>query len=191
MTGGIGVLEEIYKDTRERMKKAVEVTKCDLSAVRTGKASPALLNKVKVEYCGALLPINQVATISTPEARLILIRPWDREALDAIQRAILSSDLGLVPTSDGSVIRINIPPLTEERRKELDKLIKRRAEEGRVAIRNVRRDSNNLIKKMEREKEISEDESKKGIEEIQKLTEEHIEEINRILKIKEKEILEF
>jgi ribosome recycling factor len=185
------MLDKIYKDTRERMKKAVEVTKCDLSAVRTGKASPALLNKVKVEYCGALLPLNQVATISTPEARLILIRPWDRGALDAIQRAILSSDLGLVPTSDGSVIRINIPALTEERRKELDKLIKRRAEEGRVAIRNVRRDANNLIKKMEREKEISEDESKKGVEEIQKLTEEHIEEINRILKIKEKEILEF
>lgn len=185
------MLDDVYKETQAKMNKTIEATKGEMAAIRSGRASSAILDHVTVEYYGSQLPINQAATISVPEPRLILIQPWDKSVLPAIEKAILKSSLGLNPSNDGNVIRLPIPTLTEERRKELDKVVKRKAEDGRVSIRNIRRDTNELLKKMEQDKDISEDDLKHGKEKIQKLTDEAASQIDKILAAKEKELLEF
>jgi ribosome recycling factor len=183
-------MKEIVKETEEKMNHVIEATKKDFAAVRTGRATPALLDRVHADYYGTPTPINQMANISVPEPRTIVIQPWDKTALSAIEKAIQKSDLSLVPNNDGSVIRINIPQLTEERRKELVKLVKKEAEEKRVAIRNIRRDSNEALKAKEKAKQITEDETKKGQEEVQKVTDRFIVEVDKLLAAKEKEIME-
>ncbi len=183
-------LNDVYKDLETRMKKSVETFKLEISRIRTGRATPAIFEGVKVEYYGTQVPINQVASIVAPEARLIVIQPWDKTVIGEIEKAIRKSGLGLNPQSDGNIIRVVIPPLSEERRQDLMKLVRKLAEEARVAIRNIRRDGIDKVKTMEKNKEISEDERKKAEEKIQKITDEHIEEVNNILKAKEKEILE-
>ena len=185
------MLEEVYADARRRMGKAVEALKGEFSRLRTGRATPALLEGIKVEAYGSVLPLNQVATISAPEPRLLVVQPWDQSIAGEIERAILKSGLGLTPQVSKGVIRIPIPPLTEERRQELVKLAKKMAEDARVAIRNVRRDAIERVRQMEKNKEISEDERKAAEKEIQKITDEHIERVNELLEKKEKEILEF
>lgn len=184
-------LEEIYATSKDHMKKAIEATKHEFTSIRTGKASSSLLDHIKVEYFGDLMPINQVATVNVPEPRLIIIQPWDRSTLDSISKAIFKSNLSLTPTNDGHLIRITIPPLTSERRDELDKVVKKKAEEGRIAIRNIRREAIHQIKNLKDKKEVSDDEAKKAEDEIQKITDETIKEIDKILSLKEKEILEF
>lgn len=182
--------EEILKATKEKMEKTIDAVKRDFSTIRTGRASASILDNIKVEYYGTELPLNQVATISTPEAQLIVIQPWDKNALKPITTGINKSGLGLVPNSDGEVIRLNIPALTQERRKELDKAVKKKAEDGRVAIRNLRREANHGLDQLEKEKDLSEDQAKKTKDKVQKLTDDFIKKIDEILSHKEKEILE-
>ncbi|TYP54277.1 ribosome recycling factor [Thermosediminibacter litoriperuensis] len=182
--------KKIYKETEERMKKVLGNLKSELAAIRAGRASTALLDKVFIDYYGVPTPVNQVATVSVPEPRMILIQPWDVKMLGAIEKAILKSDLGLTPTSDGKVIRLVLPELTSERRKELVKMAKKKAEDAKVLVRNIRRDANDLVKKMEKNGEISEDDSKRSQEEIQKLTDNYVEEIEKAFANKEKEIME-
>ncbi len=184
------MVKEILKETENRMKAVIEATKKELAAVRTGRANTALLDRVAVDYYGTPTPINQLANISAPEARLLVIQPWDKGILKDVEKSILKSDLGLVPTNDGTVIRIAIPQLTEERRRELVKLVKKEAEEKRVAVRNIRRDTNEHIKAQEKKGQVSEDDSRRGQDEIQKLTDKYIAEIDRLVEHKEKEILE-
>ncbi|WP_227766626.1 ribosome recycling factor [Zhaonella formicivorans] len=184
------MLDTLLKDVEERMKKATEALKRDYSSLRAGRANPALLEKITVEYYGTPTPINQLANISAPEPRLLVIQPWDRTVIAAVEKAILKSDLGLTPSNDGTVIRISIPQLTQERRNELVKVVKKKAEEYRVEVRNFRRDANDSIKKLEKEGSITEDECKKGQEQVQKLTDKYIEQIDKILANKEAEILE-
>jgi ribosome recycling factor len=184
------VIQEVLRDAKERMQKAVEATRREFSAIRTGRATPALLERITVEYYGVPTPIPQLATISVPEPRLLVVQPWDKRIIKDVERAILKSDLGLVPSSDGTVIRIPIPPLTEERRKELVRVARKHAEDGRVAIRNIRREAKEMIENLEDEGEISEDEARRALEELQKLTDQHIQEIERHLSKKEQEILE-
>ncbi len=184
------MLKDVYKEAEARMKGAIQALEEDLSGIRTGRASPALIERMQVEYYGAPSPLIQLATISVPEARTLLIRPFDATSLQAIERAILASDLGLTPNNDGKAIRLNLPPLTEERRRELGKVVHNRVEEARVAVRNVRRDSIRDLREFMQEKLISEDDLKRGEEELQKITDQHIEEINAIGDRKEKEILE-
>ncbi len=183
-------LKELFQETRKRMDKARSVLKEEFAKLRTGRASAGLLEGIKVDYYGTPTPINQLATINIPEPRLIVIQPWDVSQIGAIEKAVLSSDLGLTPTNDGKIIRISIPQLTEERRKELVKVAKKYAEECRVAIRNIRRDANEKLKKLEKDKLISQDELKKAQQEIQKITDDEIEEINALLEKKEEEIME-
>ncbi|MBS4008265.1 MAG: ribosome recycling factor [Clostridium sp.] len=182
--------KEVSKEALERMEKAVAALKRDLSTLRAGRATPALLDKITVDYYGSTTAINQLANISVPEPRLLLIQPWDKKIVAEIERAILKSDLALTPNSDGSVIRLTIPQLTEERRKDLVKISKKKAEEGRVAIRNIRRDANDLLKQKEKSGEITEDELHKAQDEMQKLTDKFIEEMDKVLSAKEKEIME-
>lgn len=184
------MLKDAYKEAEARMKGAIQALEEDLAGIRTGRASPALIERMQVEYYGVPTPLIQLATISVPEARTLLIRPFDASSLKAIERAILASDLGLTPNNDGKAIRLNLPPLTEERRRELVKVVHNRVEEGRVAIRNVRRDSIRDLREFEQEKLISEDDLKRGEEELQKITDQYIEEINGVGERKEKEILE-
>ncbi|MCS7247588.1 MAG: ribosome recycling factor [Anaerolineales bacterium] len=184
------MLNEVFKEAEARMKGAVQALEEDLSGIRTGRASPALIERLQVDYYGVSTPLMQLASISVPEPRMLLIRPFDASALKAIERAILSSDLGLTPNNDGKTIRLVLPPLTEERRRELVKVVHNRVEEARVAARNVRRDSIRDLRELQQEKLISEDELQKGEAELQKLTDRYIEEINRIGERKEKEILE-
>ncbi|HHX73302.1 MAG TPA: ribosome recycling factor [Firmicutes bacterium] len=184
------MLEEIYRDAGERMEKAVAVLKQDLASLRAGRATPALLDKIMVDYYGSQMPINQLANISVPEPRLLVVQPWDKKAVADIERAIMKSDLGLTPNSDGTVIRLPIPQLTEERRKELVKVCKKKAEDGRVAIRNIRRDANDELKRLEKAHEITEDEYRKAQEEIQKITDKMIAAVDKVLAEKEKEIME-
>jgi len=184
------VIQEVLRDAKERMQKAVEATRREFSVIRTGRATPALLERITVEYYGVPTPISQLATISAPEPRLLVVQPWDKRIIKDVERAILKSDLGLVPSSDGTVIRIPIPPLTEERRKELVRVARKHAEDGRVAIRNIRREAKEMIENLEDEGEISEDEARRALEELQKLTDQHIQEIERHLSKKEQEILE-
>lgn len=182
--------KKIQENARIKMEKSVSLVAQELSKLRTGRASPALLDGIKVEYYGSTLPLNQVATISIPEPRLIVIQAWDKTALGAIEKAIHKSGIGLTPNNDGNVIRLSIPPLTTERREELVKLSQKLGEDTKVAIRNVRRDANSEIKKEEKDKKISEDESFKSQEKIQKITDEFIKKVNEILEKKEKEIRE-
>ena len=184
------LVDETLKDTEEKMRKATEVLQADLMTVRTGRASPALVERLKVEYYGTVMPLNQLATISAPEPRLLVIRPWDAGSLSAIEKAILKSELGLTPNNDGKLIRLPIPRLTEERRQELVKLVNRRLEEGRIAIRNCRRDGLEDVREMEKEKMISEDEFYQARDTLQELTDKYIERINEIGQAKEKEIME-
>ncbi len=177
-------------DANERMTKAVQAYTRELASIRAGRASASLLDKIAVEYYGVPTPINQLASISTPEARLLMIQPYDKSIVSDVEKAIMKSDLGLNPTSDGSVIRIAIPPLTEERRKELVKLVKKESEEAKVAIRNIRRDANDDLKKLEKNGELTEDDLRGYTDDVQKLTDEFIAKIDQITKEKEKEILE-
>ncbi|MBW8058562.1 MAG: ribosome recycling factor [candidate division NC10 bacterium] len=183
--------KDVLNRIETSMKKGVEATVRDFTGVRTGRASAALLQGITVECYGTSTPLQQVASVAIPETRLMTIQPWDQSLLSAIEKAILKSDLGITPSSDGRVVRIAIPPLTEERRKELVRIVRRMAEEGRVAIRNVRRDGNEKLKALEKQKQISEDDLKKGTESVQKLTDKYIKEIEAALTNKEKEILEF
>jgi ribosome recycling factor len=184
------MLNDVYKEAEARMKGAIQALEEDLSGIRTGRASPALVERLQVEYYGVSTPLVQLATISVPEPRMLLIRPFDSSSLKAIERAILASDLGLTPNNDGKTIRLILPPLTEERRRELVKVVHNRVEEARVAARNVRRDSIRDLRELEQEKLISEDELQKGEAELQKITDRYIEEINKIGERKEKEIME-
>ncbi|HIE13319.1 MAG TPA: ribosome recycling factor [Desulfotomaculum sp.] len=172
------------------MKKAVEHLRKDLSTVRTGRATPALLERITVDYYGTPTPVNQVATINVPEPRLLVIQPWDKSVISNIERAIMKSDLGVNPVSDGSVIRLALPQLTQERRQELVRLVRKKAEEGRVAVRNIRRDANDELKARQKEGGFSEDELKRMQGEVQKLTDKYIKEIDHVLSAKEKEIME-
>jgi ribosome recycling factor len=182
--------DKIRAHTEEGMKKSLQALQDEFKTLRGSRASQALFEKIRVDYYGQKTPINQVATISIPEARQVIIQPWDRSVLGEIEKAIQKSELSVNPNNDGKVIRINIPPLTEDRRKELVKLTKGMAENTRVAIRNHRRDANEEIKKAQKASELSEDEAKKATDEIQKLTDRNIEEVNTLLEAKEKEILE-
>ncbi len=185
------MLNDVYDDTRTRMEKSISHLTKDLSAIRTGRASVGLVEDIKITYYGTPTPLNQVASLSVPESRMIVIQPWDKGVLKEIERAITNSGLGLTPTSDGNVVRIVFPPLTQERRKELTKLVKKMGEDCKVAIRNIRRDANAQIKELEKEKMISEDDAKKGTKEVQQITDEFIGKVDRIIEEKEKEILEF
>ncbi len=184
------MVQKIKDDTKQKMEKSINLLNQEFAKIRTGRATPALLDGVKVEYYDSLLPLNQVASISIPEPRLIVIQPWDKQALSVIEKAIYKADIGVTPNSDGNVIRLSLPPLTAERREELVKLSQKLSEECRVAIRNIRRDANNELKKIEKEKKISEDDSFKAQESIQKMTDEYIKKVDDILKKKEKEIRE-
>jgi len=181
---------QVKSDAKERMDKAISQLKRELATLRAGRATPSLLDKVQVEYYGTMTPVNQLGNINTPEPRLLVIQPWDKSSLDAIEKAIMKSELGLNPSNDGSIIRIAIPALTEERRAELVKMVKKYGEECKVAIRNIRRDANDAIKKIEKEGTISEDESRRHQESIQKTTDEHIVTVDQIVADKEKEIME-
>ncbi|REJ32908.1 MAG: ribosome recycling factor [Bacillota bacterium] len=184
------MLKEILEDAERRMEAAIENCRRELAALRAGRASPALLEKIRVDYYGTQVPVNQVATVTVPEPRLIVIQPWDRNVLAEIERAIVKSDLGLTPANDGKVIRLTVPPLTEERRQELVKQARRLAEEGRVAIRNIRRDANDTIRELEKEGEASEDEARRALDDVQKLTDRCIARIDEMVEAREREILE-
>jgi ribosome recycling factor len=177
-------------EAESSMNKSVEAVKKEFSSLRAGRATPALLDKIMVSYYGNLTPVNQLANISTPEARLLMVQPWDKSALPVIEKAILKSDLGINPSNDGTVIRLTIPQLTQERRAELVKVIKKKAEEGRVAIRNIRRDTNDILKQQQKKGEIPEDDLRHFQDEVQKLTDKSIKEIDALLKVKEQEIVQ-
>lgn len=183
-------VDAIKKETQNRMSKAVDTTKHEFSQVRTGRASSAIVEHIIVEYYGAHTPLKQLANITVPEARTVVIQPWDASALGSIEKAILASDLGLNPTNDGKIIRISIPALTEERRKELDKYVKKISEEHRVSVRNIRREANEAVKKLQKDSSITEDDAHKATDSIQKITDEHIKHIDELLKHKEQEIFE-
>lgn len=184
------MIQEALQDAEKRMRSAIDALEEELAGVRTGRASPALVDKLQVEYYGSPAPLMQLATISVPEPRQLLIRPFDATSLQNIEKAILTSDLGLTPMNDGKVIRLNIPRLNEERRKELTKLVHSRCEDSRIAIRNVRRDSIKDLREFENEKLISEDDLKRSKDDIQKLTDRIVKEINQVCERKEKEIME-
>lgn len=185
------MLDLIYEDAKERMDKAVSVTTEEFSKLRTGKATPAIVEHVKIDAYGTMVPMNQVANIGTPDATLLVVNPFDKSLVGPIEKAIIAADLGLNPSNDGQIIRIPIPSLSEERRKELVKVSHRYAEEGRVAIRNIRRDANDQIKKAEKEESgISEDEMHRALDRIQELTDKEVEQIDELLKKKEEQILE-
>ncbi|WP_042356240.1 ribosome recycling factor [Bacillus rubiinfantis] len=182
--------KQVINSAKDRMTKAIQAYTRELASIRAGRASASLLDRISVDYYGAPTPVNQLAGITTPEARLLVIQPYDKSIMGDIEKAILKSDLGLNPTSDGSIIRIAIPQLTEERRKELVKIVKKEAEEAKVAIRNIRRDANDDLKKLEKNGEITEDGLRGYVDDIQKLTDEHITKIDQVTKDKEKEIME-
>jgi ribosome recycling factor len=184
------MIEDVLDSAKDRMAKAEDALKRELATIRTGRASPALVDHIRVEYYGAQTPLNQLATVAAPEARLLTIQPWDRKSLGSIEKALQKSDLGLNPTNDGALIRLAIPQLSEQRRKELTKLVQKRVEESRVATRNVRRDSQEELKKAERAKEISEDEHRRAAERLQKLTDQTIASLDRLGHQKETELLE-
>lgn len=183
-------VERTYKDVEAKMKKSVELLKKELSGIRTGRASVSLFDGITIDYYGQDTPLNQMATIAVPESRLITIQPWDPSLLDKVEKAIFQSDLGLTPTNDGKMIRINLPILTEERRAQLAKMVKKMAEEFRVAIRNIRREGNDAVKVTEKSKEISQDDSHRAMDRIQKITDEYISKVDEIVETKEKEIME-
>jgi len=182
--------EEIHRTAESKMQKSIEVLKHEMATIRTGRASPALLDRIQVDYFGSPTPVNALATVSAPEPRLLTIQPWDRQSLGAIEKAIQKSDLGLNPTNDGTMIRLAIPQLNDERRKDLVKLVHHRLEETRVAIRNERREAHDTLRKEERDKLISEDDGKRALDRLQKLTDQYIAQVDDIGKAKEREILE-
>lgn len=182
--------KQAIANAKERMTKAIQAYTRELASIRAGRASASLLDRIQVDYYGAPTPVNQLAGISVPEARLLVIQPYDKSILGEIEKAILKSDLGLNPSNDGSIIRLAIPQLTEERRKELAKQVKKEAEEAKVAVRNIRRDGNEDLKKLEKNGEITEDDLRGYSDDIQKMTDEHIAKIDQITKEKEKELLE-
>lgn len=183
-------MQSVIQHTREKMQHSIEATEREFGSIRTGRATPALLDRIKVDYYGSEMPINQLGGISVPEPRQLLISPWDKAALPHIEKAILKSDLGLTPNSDGHTIRLEIPTLTEERRKELTKLVHHKTEEGKIAIRNLRRDANETLDKREKSKEITEDDVERGKKEIQKLTDEFIAKLDKVTEKKVAEIME-
>ncbi|HEX9873890.1 MAG TPA: ribosome recycling factor [Deferrimonas sp.] len=184
------MVKDVIAKTRVGMEKSIEALKKEFSRVRTGRASINLLDDVRVDYYGTPTPLSQIATLIVPEPRLITIQPWEKKLIPDIERAILKADLGLNPASDGVLVRIAIPPLTEDRRKEMVKLIKRMTEDAKVAIRNVRREANDSLKKLEKDKEISEDELKRGEKEIQDLTDGFVKKTDEVMVVKEKEVME-
>jgi len=185
------MIADIYDDTKDRMGKTITALENELKRVRTGRASLSLLDGIRVDYYGTMTPLNQMATLAVPESRLITIQPWDASVLKDIEKAVLKSDLGLTPSNDGKIIRLSIPPLTEDRRKELVKVVHKMCEEHKVAVRNIRRDSNDLLKTLKKDGDISEDDAFKAQDEVQKITDQFIKDIDDIYKEKEKEILEF
>ena len=184
------MIEDILKEAEGKMRRAIEVAKEEFSGIRTGRANPALLNRLMVDYYGTPTPLQQLASISAPEARLLVVSPYDRNATAGIEKAIRNSDLGINPANDGQVIRLAFPPLTEERRKDLIKLVHQRAEDARVAVRNVRRHSKEEMERLEHDHAISEDELRRGEKELQKLTDQHVAEVDEATAHKEKELLE-
>ena len=184
------MIKEIMQDSEDRMKKTVEHLAKDLATLRAGRANPAMLDRIVVDYYGEPTPLNQLANINVPEARLLVVQPWDKHSIADIEKAIMKSDLGITPANDGNVIRLAIPQLTEDRRKDLVKVVRKRGEEAKVAIRNIRREANDMVKQAEKEKLISEDESKKGVDEVQKITDKIIKDIDAVLQAKEKDVLE-
>ncbi|MBW2568657.1 MAG: ribosome recycling factor [Deltaproteobacteria bacterium] len=185
------MIKTIYQETRDGMGKSISFLKNELMRLRTGRASLSLFDGIRVDYYGILTPIDQMASLSIPESRLVTIQPWDVTVIKEIEKAILKSDLGLTPSNDGKIIRISIPPLTEERRKQLVKIVYKTCENYRVAVRNVRRDSNEMLKGLKKDGEVSEDDVFKAQDQVQKITDEHIKLIDDICKEKEKELLEF
>jgi ribosome recycling factor len=181
---------DLLDDAERRMQKAVEALKQDAGSIRTGRANSALIERITVDYYGAPTPINQVATVTVPEARLLVIQPWDRKMLTDIEKAIQKSDLGINPNNDGQVIRLNIPPMNEERRRDLVKTLHKKLDEHKVAVRNIRRDVQDKLRDREKKKEVSEDELKRSVERLQKLTDRFVEEMDKVSKKKEQEILE-
>lgn len=186
----MATIKEILHQTEEKMKKTVEVTQREFATVRTSRASPTLLDHIKINYYGTLTPLRQLATISVPEPKLLIVQTWDPSLLPEVEKEILKANLGLNPVNDGKVLKLPIPPLSKERREELLKVVKKMAEGGKIAVRSIRHDANEQIKKMEKDKLISEDDSFRNQEEVQKLTEKYIKQIDEIVKAKEKEILE-
>ncbi len=184
------MIQEIHKKTSERMQGAIEALKKEFAGIRTGRASLGILDGIVIDYYGTTTPLQQLASLSIPESRQIAIQPWEQRIIPEIEKAILKSDLGLTPMNDGKLIRINIPTLTEERRKQLVKVVKKRAEETKVAVRNVRRDANEELKKAEKNEHISEDTVKKELDEIQKVTDSFVKKVDELLEHKEKEIME-
>ncbi len=184
------MLDKIVRETDEKMKKAVEFARQELVKLRSGKATVAILDDIKVDYYGQKTPLGQTASISTPDANLITVQPWDKSVLPEIEKAILAANIGLTPSNDGTLIRLPVPPLTEERRRELVKVAKKFAEDGRISVRNIRRDANEHLKKSEKEEHAAEDEIKHGENEVQKLTDKYIKQLDDILAGKEKEIME-
>ncbi len=183
-------MDYIAEEAGRKFKKAVEVTAEEFGSIRTGRASPSLLERLSVSYYGTSTPLNQIATVSTPEARLLIIQPYDRNAIPEIEKAITQSDLGFMPSDDGQIIRVPVPQLTEERRKELGKLVKHRAEEGRVAVRNVRREAIEALREEEKKGEATKDDLHRGMEDIQKQTDGYIKEIDELMEKKIKELME-
>jgi ribosome recycling factor len=184
------LLEGVTADAEKKMQKALEVLQHDLTTIRTGRASPALVDRLHVEYYGSEMPLNQIAGINVPEPRLLLIQPWDKSSISAIEKAILKSELGLTPTNDGNVVRIVLPQLTEERRRDLVKVVHRRVEEGRVAIRNVRREAHDDLRELRKENMATEDDLKTGEQRLQRITDRCIAEADRIGQMKEAEVME-
>ena len=184
------MVKEIIANNEERLEKSIAALKREFGSLRAGRATPSLLDKVMVDYYGTPTPVNQVAKVSVPEPRMIMITPWEKSLMHDIEKAIMKSDLGLSPNSDGTAVRLSIPQLTQERRQELVKTVGKKAEEAKVAIRNIRRDGNDAIKKLEKAKEITEDDSKKGQESVQKLVDKYIKTVDTLREAKEKEIME-
>ena len=184
------MLQETYNQLKKKMDSSLDVFRKNLGGIRTGRASTSILDGISVDYYGTPTPLKQVATISVPESRLIAIQPWDVSILKEIEKAILASDLGLTPNNDGKIIRLPIPPLTQERRQELAKIVKRIMEDAKIAVRNIRREGNEQLKKAEKAKNVTEDECRKGIDQIQKITDDYIKNVDEISEKKEKEVLE-
>lgn len=184
------MISDIIKDTETRMRKAIDALHHNLDSVRTGRASPALVDRIQVDYYGSTMPLNQLAGISVPESRLIVIQPWDRGSIGPIEKAIMQSDLGLNPNNDGQVIRISIPTLTEERRKQLVKIVHATAEESKVAVRNIRRDALHQAKELTSKKEISEDDERRAAQDVDNLSKKYVDEADKVSKAKEQEVLE-
>lgn len=184
------MIDDIKKDARSRMGKSIDSLRHELTKLRTGRAHTSLLDHITVEYYGSDVPLSQVASISVGDARTLVVQPWEKNMVQAVEKAILSSDLGLNPVTAGMVLRVPLPPLTEERRRDLAKVVRHEGENTRVAIRNIRRDANNHLKDLLKEKEISEDEERRAMDEIQKLTDQYIAEVDRILEAKEAELME-